>query len=129
MCAGGAARQTIVQPDYGAYDRQFNLQKSAIDQAMSSTTTALQSQLTATIREQQGVYEQEAAAKKALAENTSAQSARMATLIGTPPPEKSAQGPVIASNRGATTTKGKNALRIERNAAASTGQGTGLNII
>ena len=53
---------------------------------------------------------------------------RLATLIGAPPPEKSAKAPVVAGERGIQTKKGKGALRIERRLAAAAGQGSGLNI-
>jgi len=52
----------------------------------------------------------------------------VAALIGTPPPEKNAEAPVVGRNRGTLTSKGKGALRIERTTATSSGQGAGLNI-
>ena len=53
---------------------------------------------------------------------------RLSTLIGAPPPEKSAQAPEIGSrDRGIKTSKGKKSLRIGRTANSSS-QGTGLNI-
>ncbi len=30
MCFGGGSRATITKPDYNAYDKQFELQKEAI---------------------------------------------------------------------------------------------------
>lgn len=129
MCSGGGPRATITMPNTAAYDRQFALQKAAIDQAMSGEVNLLQGQLTAALRASEETARQAAETKRQLAEDTSAQAKRMAALIGAPPPEKTADPPVVGRvNRGLTTTKGKSALRIERAAASSSGQGSGLNI-
>jgi hypothetical protein len=125
---GGGSQATISVPNTAAYDRMFEMQKAAIDRAMSSQTNALQDQLTATLRANEKTAQEASDMKRRLAEDTSAQAMRMAALIGTPPPEKSAQAPVVGRNRGLTTTKGKGALRIERTTASSSGQGSGLNI-
>ena len=127
MCGGGKAA-TITQPDYSAYNKQFDLQKSAIDQAMNSGSQLLQQQLTSAVTAKQGALAAELERKKILAENTSAQAMRLATLIGTPPPEKSAQAPVVAGERGLQTKKGKSALRIGLDSTSRMGQGAGLNI-
>ena len=127
MCGGGKAA-TITQPDYSAYNKQFDLQKSAIDQAMNSGSQLLQQQLTSAVTAKQGALAAELEQKKILAENTSAQAMRLATLIGTPPPEKSAQAPVVAGERGLQTKKGKSALRIGLDSTSRMGQGAGLNI-
>ena len=127
MCGGGKAA-TITQPDYNAYNKQFDLQKSAIDQAMNSGSQLLQQQLTSAVTAKQGALAAELEQKKILAENTSAQAMRLATLIGTPPPEKSAQAPVVAGERGLQTKKGKSALRIGLDSTSRMGQGAGLNI-
>jgi hypothetical protein len=62
------------------------------------------------------------------ANDVSAQAGRLAALIGAPPPEKSAEAPVVGRARGTATSKGKGALRIERQLTAAAGQGSGLNI-
>jgi hypothetical protein len=127
MCGGGS-RATITQPDYNAYNKQFDLQKAAIDQSMNSGAQLMQQQLNqATIAKQEALtasLEQ----KKILAENTSAQAMRMAALIGTPPPEKNAEAPAVAGDRGIKTKKGKSALRIGLDSTSRMSQGAGLNI-
>jgi hypothetical protein len=128
MGGGGGGGATITMPDTSAYDRQFNLQKAAIEQQMNSGAQLMQSQLQQSLRSKQEVLQQSADARRVLAENTNANAMRMAQLIGTPPPEKSAEAPVVGRNRGTATSKGKGALRIERTTASSTGQGAGLNI-
>jgi hypothetical protein len=125
---GGGQAATITAPDQGAYQRQFDLQRSAIEQQINGQTNVLQSQLTAALRGNETIAQKAADAKQQIAENTSAQAMRMAALIGTPPPEKAAEAPVVGRNRGTLTSKGKGALRIERAVASSSGQGAGLNI-
>ena len=126
MCGGKAA--TITQPDYNAYNKQFDLQKSAIDQAMNSGAQQMQQQLSQATTAKQSALAADLEQKKILAENTNAQAMRLATLIGTPPPEKSAQAPVVAGERGIQTKKGKSALRIGLDSTSRMGQGAGLNI-
>jgi adenylosuccinate synthase len=126
MCGGKAA--TITQPDYNAYNKQFDLQKSAIDQSMNSGAQLMQQQLSQATTAQQEALAASLEQKKILAENTNAQAMRLATLIGAPPPEKSAKAPVVAGERGIQTKKGKSALRIGLATASRMGQGAGLNI-
>ena len=130
MCSGGGgSAATITMPDYSAYNNQFQLQKSAIEQTMNNGTQMLQQQLTASLRDKEAAAGQLADQTKLQAENTNAQAMRLAALIGAPPPEKSAEAPRVgASARGLKSTKGKGALRIERSTATSNSQGTGLNI-
>jgi hypothetical protein len=125
---GGGSPATITVPDYGAYNNQFNLQKSAIEQSMSGANQQMQQKLNAAIAEQQGALTKEVDQKKLLAENTSAQAARLAQLMGPPPPEKTAQAPVIGTSRGQSSVKGKAGLRIDRATATSSAPGAGLNI-
>tara|TARA_R110002012_G_scaffold165595_1_gene327844 strand:+ start:170 stop:604 length:435 start_codon:yes stop_codon:yes gene_type:complete len=143
MCMGGpkinrkkAKPAVINMPDFDRYDREFDLQKSAIDQQMNSSMTAMQGQLNDALREQTDLKEKIADAKKAeVAETAAAQkaleekAARLSVLIGPPPPEKTASAPEIGvRDRDIKTRKGKKALRIGRKVARSSGQGTGLNI-
>ena len=95
---------------------------------MNNSTQLKQSQMSAAVKQQQDLLTQSNEVKRQLADNTNAQVMRMAQLIGTPPPEKSAEAPVVGRARGAVTTKGKGAMRIERQLAASSSQGSGLNI-
>lgn len=130
MCfgGGGGGGATITMPDTAAYDRQFELQKTAIEQSMNNSNNLLQSKLQDSLRQQQMVLDQSKTAKQQLAESTQAQAMRMAQLIGTPPPEKTAQAPVVAGNRTSGGVQGKRALRIELATANAQGQGAGLNI-
>ena len=131
MCGGGGQRATIYQPDYNAYDKQFALQRSAIESQMNNSTMAVQQQLQSALRTQQSVQTQISEDKIAAANDAAAlneEAMRLSTLIGTPPPEKSAQAPEVGSrDRGVKTTKGRKSLRIGRTANSSS-QGTGLNI-
>jgi hypothetical protein len=136
MCfggGGGGQAATIVMPDTGAYDRQFDLQKSAIESQMNNNMISMQQQLQGSLRKKEDlltqirdVKVQSASSQQSLNE----QVARMASLVGPPPPEKSAQAPTVGTqDRGVATKKGKSALRISRTTASSNGQGSGLNII
>ena len=127
MCGGGG-RATITQPDYNAYNKQFDLQKSAIDQSMNSGAQLMQQQLNQATVAKQEALSASLEQKKVLAENTNAQAVRLAALMGPPPPEKSAAAPVVAGDRGITTKKGKSALRIGLDSTSRMGQGAGLNI-
>ena len=128
MCSGGGGAATITTPDYAAYNRQFDLQKSAIDQAMNSGSQLMQQQLNTAVSSKQQALSASVEQRKILAENTNAQAMRMAALIGTPPPEKSATAPEVGSARGIETKKGKSALRIGLDSTSRMGQGAGLNI-
>lgn len=132
MCGGGGGqRATIVQPDYKAFDQEFELQRDAINRQMSNSVLSMQSQLQDTLRTQNTLREKIADQKVEIAEDEDAlqeEAMRLSTLIGAPPPEKSAQAPEVGSReRGIKTSKGKGSLRIGRTASTSR-QGTGLNI-
>jgi len=132
MCGGGGGqRATIYQPDYDAYDREFELQRDAINQQMSNSVMSMQTQLQGSLRDQERIRTQINEAKVEQAEDEDdlrEEAMRLSTLIGAPPPEKSAQAPEIGSrDRGIKTSKGKKSLRIGRTANSSS-QGTGLNI-
>lgn len=133
MCFGGGGSQaTIQKPDYSAYNKQFDLQKSAIDQQMSNNSMLMQSQLQESLKQQTIVRQQVRDAQVAKAENQAKleeEAQRLSVLVGTPPPEPTAQAPVIGDrDRGVNTRKGKGSLRISRQSATSSGQGAGLNI-
>ena len=131
MCGGGGERATIYQPDYNAYDKQFALQRSAIESQINNGTNAMQQQLQGVFQTQNTVRSEIAEDRIAAANDASSlseEAMRLSTLIGAPPPEKSAQAPEIGSrDRGVKTTKGRKSLRIGRTANSSS-QGTGLNI-
>lgn len=131
MCGGGGSPGTIYQPDYNAYDKQFELQRSAIESQMNNSAMAMQQQLQGALQAQNTVRSTIAEQKVTAANDAAAlseEAMRLSTLIGAPPPEKSAQAPEIGSrDRGIKTTKGRKSLRIGRTANSSS-QGTGLNI-
>ena len=130
MCGGGP-RATITQPDYTAFNQQFELQKSAIDQSMSSGMMEMQAEFQDSLREQTDflrTIEQDRVAQAQDEAAVAADARRLATLIGAPPPEKVAQAPTIgARDRGLDVAKGKKSLRIGQTATSSA-QGAGLNI-
>ena len=132
MCGGGGGqRSTIYQPDYDSYDREFELQRDAINQQMNSSAMSMQQQLQGVLRDQQSIRAKINERKVEAAEDEDKlqeEAMRLSTLIGAPPPEKSAQAPEIGSrDRGIKTKKGRKSLRIGRTANSSS-QGTGLNI-
>jgi|Laugresu1bdmlbsd_1035121.scaffolds.fasta_scaffold00294_11 hypothetical protein len=128
MCMGGGQAATITMPDTGAYDRLGQGQIDAMKSVMESGTQMKQQQLNAATLAQQKVMTDLRDLRTQQANDTSAQAARLAALIGVPPPEKASEAPVVGRNRGTLTSKGKGALRIERAVASSSGQGAGLNI-
>jgi hypothetical protein len=125
---GGGQAATITMPDTGAYDRLGQGQIDAMKSVMESGTQMKQQQLNAATLAQQKVMTDLRDLRTQQANDTSAQAARLAALIGVPPPEKASEAPVVGRNRGTLTSKGKGALRIERAVASSSGQGAGLNI-
>lgn len=130
MCFGGGKAATITMPDTGAYDRMAQMQMDAMRQQQNGLASLKQAELSQALRSQDQVLADLRDAKVQRANETSANAARMAALIGAPPPEKSATAPVVGSDRDAVTKlKGKAALRIDRPAATSQSSGTGLNII
>jgi hypothetical protein len=131
MCAGGGgSRATIYAPDTRAYDALASQQLALMQQTQSSDVLTKQSQLDALVRERTALQTQEQAVATARANNTTAQAARLAALVGAPPPEKPAAAPVIGSDRtGEKRPTGKQALRIDRAAGTTAaGPGAGLNI-
>lgn len=154
MCSGGGGRSTIVMPDTRAYDREFEMQKAAIDQQMNGQSQVMQAQLNDAYRKKQELLEKVREAKLAeaeasrdallnkqvdaqegqltvLKEELAMERARqMSVLVGPPPPEKSAAAPAVGPDRKGSESgrKGKAALRIERSVATTAGRGAGLNI-
>lgn len=131
MCGGGGSRATITKPDYNAFNQQFELQKSAIDQSMNGAIQQVQAEFQNTLQEQTDslkLIQQERVAQAQDEAAVAADARRLATLIGAPPPEKVAQAPKIgARDRGLDVAKGKKSLRIGKTATSSA-KGTGLNI-
>lgn len=131
MCFGGPPPPaTIVQADTGAYDRLAQQQLDAMRMAQDSAVQLKQGELNQAVVRQQEVLSQLREAKTAAANDTAANAARMAALIGAPPPEKSAKAPVMGSDRAAQSRPtGKRGLRIDRQTVPDTvASGAGLNI-
>lgn len=125
MCGGGAPRATIIQPDYGAYNRLADAQMQTMQMVPSPAVLAAQRGVQAASLQQQQVLAGLAARRTAEASDTSAAASRLAALIGTPPPDKTAKAPVLASNRaGMAKPAGRKGLRIDLQPAG----GSGLNI-
>lgn len=126
MCFGGGSRATITKPDYNAYDKQFELQKEAIQSSMNNDLRLMQQELQTSLSDKADIQRQLNEQIKIQAENTNAQAMRLAQVIGPPPPEKSAQAPIIGSKR---KKLGKERLRIRRRSTpTSAASGAGLNI-
>jgi len=132
MGGGGGSPATITMPDTSAYDRQFEMQASLLQSQMNNSTQALQQELQGILRSQNQLRSDISEAKILKADNQKAleeEAQRMSVLVGAPPPEPTAQAPVVGTrDRNVNTRKGKSSLRIGRKVASSAGQGTGLNI-
>lgn len=130
MCfGGGGGGATITMPDTRAYDRMANAQLDAMRMAQEGPAKLKQQELNAALDRQQQVLTDLRDLKLQRANETSANAARMAALIGTPPPDKTASAPVIGSDRaGMSKPQGKRGMRVDRAVATSAGAGTGLNI-
>ena len=135
MCMGGGGqpRSTITVPDYGGYDRMFDMQQDAVMAQINGQTQTLQQQLDASMSKITEVREQIRDFKVEQAEDQEKledQAQRLSVLMGTPTPEPSAQAPEIGvRERGINTRKGKKSLRIGRKVAKGSAKGSGLNII
>lgn len=127
MCfGGGGSRATITKPDYNAYDKQFELQKEAIQSSMDANLRTKQQELQTSLGEKADIQRKLNEQIRIQAENTNAQAMRLAQVIGPPPPEKSAQAPIIGDKR---KKLGKERLRIRRGTTpTSSASGAGLNI-
>jgi len=130
MCfGGGGSPATITMPDTGAYDRMAQLQLDAMQRVQDGAAKLKQGELNQALTVQQGVAAQLRDITTQRANDTAANAARLAALLGAPPPEKTAQAPVLGSDRAERSRPaGKRGLRIDRSTAGSSAAGTGLNI-
>ncbi len=130
MCfGGGGSGAVITMPDTGAYDRMAQAQFDAMQASQDGAIKLKQLELDRALSGQQQVLTDLRDVKLQRANETSANAARMAALLGTPPPDKTAQAPVLGSDRAEMARPtGKRGLRIDRATATSQGAGTGLNI-
>lgn len=131
MCSGGGGSPaTVTVPDTAAYDRLAQMQIDALRLSQDGAARLKQAELSQALADQQGILEQLRQAKTARANDTAANAARMAAVIGAPPPEKPAKAPVMGSDRAEQSRPaGKRGLRIDvRSASSTAGSGSGLNI-
>lgn len=133
MCfGGGGSRTTITMPDTKAYDRQADLQLDLMRQQQQGVMSLKQMELNQAMQGQEQSLSELRDYKVQRANETQANAARMAALIGTPPPDRTAQAPVVGTDREAMVKpRGKRGLRIDRvgqSTPTSQGSGTGLNI-
>ena len=141
MCGGNpgpsikrveAQPATINVPNYEAYDRQWDLQASAITGQIESRNRDLQMSLNSVQKKNLGIKQELKELAKQRAEDQAAleeKAQRLSLLMGPPPPEKPASAIETGTrDRDISTRKGKGALRIGRKPATSSGKGTGLNI-
>jgi len=131
MCSGSKPAK-IVMPNTGAYDRMAQMQMDAMRQQQEGVAMLKQMELNQALRGQEQSLMEYRDFKTERANDTAANAQRMAALIGTPPPEKTAKAPVVGTDReNMVKAKGKKGLRIDRvdrPTATSEGAGTGLNI-
>tara|TARA_R100001594_G_scaffold128531_1_gene166831 strand:+ start:461 stop:850 length:390 start_codon:yes stop_codon:yes gene_type:complete len=128
MCWGGKPG-TIYQPDYNAYNLQFNLQKEAIQSQIDNETRLVQNQLNTARLNKQSALTKVNEQARIRAENVDRQARMLAEMAGPPPPEESAKNFIVgAKERGLEGTKGKQSLRIGRKVASKSLAGAGLNI-
>jgi hypothetical protein len=126
-------------PDTGAYDRMADMQMQAMRDQQTGTMALKQQELNQALSGQQAAMSdfkdyriQMANDQQIKANDTSANAARINAILGAPPPEKTAQAPVVGSERdGVQSRKGKKELRIDRVGQATPSKqaaGAGLNI-
>ena len=129
MCMGGGSAATIEIPDTSAYDSQAELQIAAMQATQNSDAMIKQGELSTALAAQQQLLSDTKDFKIEQAKDVRANAARMANLIGAPPPDKTAQAPVVGRDRDSSKgkPKGRNSLKVRKNKSTSQGKGTGLN--
>lgn len=128
MCGGGAPRATVVEPNYRAYDQMANMQLEAIRAQQNSGLIKTQQKLQSEQRAQEQTAMQLRDLRIQRANDTAANTARLAAILGPPPPSKAAKAPVVGDRRQPDAVRrDRDSLRIDRNPTASA-PGAGLNI-
>lgn len=115
MCSGGSPpRATITKPDYSAYNRMAEMQFSAMQKVQDMGLTRTQNELAAALSNKEEKLSTLRDLKVTAANETAANAARLAALMGPPRPEKTAQSPVLAYNRtGMERAQGKKQVKID----------------
>jgi hypothetical protein len=130
MCGGGGGGgATITSPNYMQHTMMAQMQMEAMRSQREGVLGLAQNQLNAELATQSQTLEELKLVKQQRANETSANAARLAALIGTPVPEKPAEAPKVGEDRaGQVRAQGKKALRIESTRPRTSGVGVGLNI-
>ncbi len=130
MCGGGGGGgATITSPNYMQNTQMLQMQLEAMRSQREGVMGLAQNQLNAELSKQTQTLQELQLLKTQRANETSANAARMAALIGTPLPEKPAEAPKVGEQRaGQVRAQGKQALRIDSAKPRSSGVGVGLNL-
>lgn len=115
MCGGGGrSRAKITEPDYKAYNRMADMQFRAMQKAQDPKVLRMQGKLNQALSAERDIGEQLRDATIAEADRVSADAARIAAMIGTPPPAKTATSPALGANREGVSRggRGRAALRL-----------------
>jgi hypothetical protein len=100
MCGGGRSqRATIRKPDYKAMDRMAKRQFKEMRRAQDSRVTGQGNVLAGNLQQEELAYSKLRDLKVQEANNISVESARIAALLGTPPPDRGATAPSLGRDR------------------------------
>lgn len=128
MCGGSPPRATIYKPDTKAYDAMAAMQLQAMQSLQGGGLEAKQLELNSALRRQQDASTSLRDLQIQRANDSAANAARLAAILGPPPPDKVATRPVVGENRSTSEKRWDRAtLRIEREPVAQS-SGSGLNI-
>ena len=129
MCFGGGGGGTITMPDTSQYDRMADQQIALMKSQQEGSLKVKQNELNTALAGQQSALTEMRDFTTAQAADVQANARRLSALMGPPPPDKSAQAPVLGRDRkGANQAKGKKGLRVGLAKPSSQGKGTGLSI-
>jgi hypothetical protein len=111
------------------HNMELQMQMEAMRAQREGVLTLAQTKLNNALSQQGQTLQELQTVKTQRANETTANAQRLAALIGTPAPDKTAQAPAVADNRaGQQRAQGKARLRIDRGGPYKTGAGVGLNI-
>lgn len=101
MCTGGGggARAKVTQPDYKAANKMAKRQFKAMAKAQDPGVGLDQNRLNQALNNEYRLGQQLRDATMAEADRVSADSARIAAMLGAPPPAKIATAPALGANR------------------------------
>lgn len=133
MCSGGGggSQAVIKMPDTSGYDRMANAQIELMRQQQQGGLMVKQLELNQALDRKKEVLTEVRDFRTERANDTAANAARMAALLGPPPPDNTAKAPVVGANRETRAKFSKRrSLRIDRADRSNPAQasGTGLNI-